>query len=215
MKIVKRIAKWILYILLIPITYLLISLLLTAITVDRKTTETNPNKSIFLATNGVHLDIIIPIKNIDSTVLSGINLKESENYLAFGWGDENFYLNTPTWGDLTFKNGFGALFLKSSTLVHVTHYQNKRSDWIEIKVTENELKKINRYLNETFFTNENGEKILLKNKGYTATDDFYKANGSYTCFNTCNSWVNSGFKKSGLKSCYWTPFDFGLMNKYK
>ncbi len=215
MKIVKKAAKWILYILLIPITYLLISLLLTAITVDRKTTETNPNKSIFLATNGVHLDIIIPIKNIDPIVLSGINLKESENYLAFGWGDENFYLNTPTWGDLTFKNAFGALFLKSSTLVHVTRYQNKRSDWIEIKVTEKELKEINHYLNETFFTNENGEKILLKDKGYTTTDDFYKANGSYTCFNTCNSWVNSGFKKSGLKSCYWTPFDFGLMNKYK
>src|SRR5690606_31118671 len=136
MKIVKRIAKWILYILLIPITYLLISLLLTAITVDRKATETDSNKSIFLTTNGVHLDIIIPIKNIDPIVLSGINLKEPENYLAFGWGDENFYLNTPTWGDLTFKNAFGALFLKSSTLVHVTRYQNKRSDWIEIKVTE-------------------------------------------------------------------------------
>lgn len=215
MKIVKKAVKWIFYLLLIPITYLLISLVLTAITVDRKDTETSLSKSIFLSTNGIHLDIILPTKNTDSSLVSGIDHTQTVNYLAFGWGDENFYLNTPTWGDLTFKNGFGALFLKSSTLVHVTRYQNKRSDWIEIKVTEKELKKINHYLNETFFTNENGEKILLKDQGYTATDDFYKANGSYTCFNTCNSWVNAGFKKSGLKSCYWTPFDFGLMNKYK
>ncbi|MBL4888255.1 MAG: DUF2459 domain-containing protein, partial [Flavobacteriaceae bacterium] len=46
-------------------------------------------------------------------------------------------------------------------------------------------------------------------------DDFYKANGSFSCLKTCNSWANSAFKESGLKSCFWTPFDFGLINKYK
>lgn len=212
---IKRILKWILFLLSIPLLYILISLLLTSITVNKKDKEDNAEKSIFLTTNGVHLDIILPKENIDSLLLLGIKQNTAENYLAFGWGDENFYLNTPTWGDLTFKNAFGALFLKSSTLVHLTRYQNKQSDWIEIKVTEAELKKLNSYLLETFFLNENGEKVMLIDKGYTSKDDFYKANGSYTCFNTCNSWVNSAFKNSGLKACYWTPFDFGLMSKYK
>ena len=67
----------------------------------------------------------------------------------------------------------------------------------------------------TFILNEKGEKILLKNKGYTSRDDFYKAKGSFSFYKTCNSWVNTGFKKSGLKACLWTPFDFGLMNKYR
>ncbi|REG87882.1 uncharacterized protein DUF2459 [Winogradskyella sediminis] len=58
-------------------------------------------------------------------------------------------------------------------------------------------------------------KIILENQGYSSIDDFYKAKGSYSCFKTCNSWVNSAFKESGLKSCLWTPFDFGLMNKYE
>ena len=66
-----------------------------------------------------------------------------------------------------------------------------------------------------FKINENGMKIILDNKGYSTRDDFYKSEGSYSCFKTCNSWVNIGFKKSGLKSCYWTPFDFGLINKYE
>ncbi len=215
MKILKKIVKWILYFLLIPIIYLLISLVLTTITIDKKDNENDSNKSIFLTTNGVHMDIVIPKKNIDSLLLSGIKHSKTENYLAFGWGEENFYLNTPNWGDLTFKNAFGAMFLKNSTLVHITRYQNKENDWIEIKVTESELKKMYSYLFETFVLNENGGKIILENKGYTLRDDFYKANGSFSCFKTCNSWVNSGFKNSGLKSCYWTPFDFGLMNKYK
>jgi len=215
MKLGKRILKWILYLLLIPVLYIAISLILSSITIDRKIENPVSEKTIYLTTNGVHLDIVIPKEHIDSLLLLGLKQEKSDKYLAFGWGDENFYLNTPTWGDLTFKNAFSAMFLKSSTLMHVTRYTSKSSDWIEIKITALELKKLSSYLQNTFKTSENGMKIILENKGYSSRDDFYKANGSYSCFKTCNSWVNSGFKESGLKSCLWTPFDFGLMNKYE
>lgn len=215
MKIAKKILQWILYFLLIPITYIMVSLILSLITVDRKDNNVDLDKSIYLNTNGVHLDIIIPIKDVDSSVLSGLKYNEIEKYMSFGWGDENFYINTPTWGDLTFSNAFNAMFLKSSTLIHVTRYKDKRKNWIEIKVNQDELKKINSYLFKAFEINANGMKILLENKGYTPIDDFYKSKGSYSCFKTCNSWVNTAFKESGLKSCSWTPFDFGLLNKYE
>ena len=215
MRIFKKALKWFIYFLIIPTAYSMVALILTAITVDRKVSDEKLNKVVYLTTNGVHLDIVIPKKNMDSLLLNGIHQNENEQYLSFGWGDENFYINTPTWGDLTVENAIKAMFLKSSTLMHVTRYQNKRTDWIEIKVTESELQKLNSYLLNTFETNENGMKIRLENKGYTSTDDFYKSKGSYSCFKTCNSWVNIGFKESGLKSCLWTPFDFGLMNKYQ
>ena len=207
--------KWILYFLLIPIAYLIISLILSSITVGRTVSNESSEKVIYLNTNGVHLDIVIPIENIDSLVLSEIKHSRNEKYLSFGWGDENFYINTPTWGDLTFNNAFSAMFLKSSTLMHVTRYKHERSDWIEIKVTQSELQKLNSYLFNTFEIDENGLKIILENKGYSSIDDFYKSKGSYSCFKTCNSWVNIAFKESGLTSCVWTPFDFGLMNKYE
>lgn len=215
MKIVKKILKWILYFSLIPVTYIVVSLILTAITIDRTPANKISDKSIYLSTNGVHLHIVIPKKDLDSLLLSGIKHKATENYLSFGWGDENFYLNTPTWGDLTFINAFRAVFLKSTTLIHITRYKQKQSDWIEIKVNEHEFKKLNTYLQNTFETDKNGMKIILENKGYSSIDDFYKSKGSYSCFKTCNSWVNTGFKESGLKSCLWTPFDFGLLNKYE
>lgn len=215
MKLVKRIIKWFLYFLLIPISYIIISLILTAITIDRKIYNEDNDKTIFLNTNGVHLDIIIPKNTINSLLLAGLKYEQADNYLSFGWGDENFYINTPTWGDLTFSNAFKAMFLKSSTLMHVTRYKSIRSDWIEIKISDTEFEKLNAYVLHTFKTNESGIKSRLENQGYSAIDDFYKANDSYSCFKTCNSWVNSGFKESGLKSCVWTPFDFGLMNKYE
>ena len=215
MKIVKKTLKWIAYFLLIPITYITISLVLSLITIDRKNGNQITEKSIYLNTNGVHLDIIIPINNLDSLLIHGLKKVQSDKYLSFGWGDENFYINTPTWGDLTFKNAFKAMFLKSPTLMHVTRYRSKHPDWIEIKISEEELNKLNSFIQNTFKTNANGMKVILEDQGYTPTDDFYRAKGNYSCFKTCNSWVNTGFKKSGLKSCLWTPFDFGLMNKYE
>lgn len=202
------------YILLIPVSYLLVSLVLSWITVDQINSASDLNKTIYLSTNGVHLDIVLPKNAIEDDLLSGLKHTTSDRYLSFGWGDENFYLNTPTWGDLTIRNAFNAVFLNSTSLIHVTRYQNKRSDWVEVKVDDKELQKLNNYILNTFKLNKDNQKIWLKNQGYTAVDDFYKAKGSYSFYKTCNSWVNTGFKQSGLKSCVWTPFDFGLLNKY-
>lgn len=215
LKILKKILKWILYILLIPITYFLVAFLLTWMTVDREIKISISDQTIYLNTNGVHLDVIIPRKNLSQELLADIQYSETEQYFSFGWGDENFYINTPTWDDLTFSNAFSAMFLSSPTLMHVARYSQTRSNWVEIKVNSIELKKLNAYIVKTFKTNEKGQKIILEGKGYSSIDDFYKAKGSYSCFNTCNTWVNSAFKESGLKACVWTPFDYGLLNKYK
>lgn len=215
MKLLKKILKWFLYFLIIPIAYLIGSLILTEITVEKIDNSTISDKEIFLNTNGVHLDVILSKSDIDEKLLKGLKISESENYLSFGWGDEDFYINTPTWNDLTFSIAFQAMFMKSPTLMHLTRYKKKQNEWVVVEINEKELKKMNEYILRTFKKDEKGNKILLVNKGYSINDDFYKAEGSYSCFKTCNSWINSGFKESGLKSCYWTPFDFGLMKKYK
>ena len=200
---------------MIPVGYLLVSLFLTWITVDRVETKQLFDKTIYLNTNGVHLDIIIPSENMDESLLKGLEQRSRDRFYSFGWGDENFYINTPTWGDLTFNNAFTALFLDSSTLIHVTRYSKVRTDWIVIKISENELEKLNTYILNSFKINEEGHKISIPYAGYSSTDNFYIAEGSYSCFKTCNSWVNNAFKESGLESCLWTPFDFGLMDKYR
>jgi len=215
MTIFKKILKWLLYILVIPLTYVITSLILTEITVEKIDNITVSEKVIFLNTNGIHLDVILSINDIDAELLKGLKISGKDNYLSFGWGDENFYLNTATWDDLTFNNAFQALFMSSPTLMHVTRYNQKQNNWVKVRITETGLKKMNNYISNAFKKDENGHKIFLKDKGYSTIDDFYKAEGSYSCFKTCNSWVNSGFIESGLKSCYWTPFDYGLLNKHK
>ena len=83
------------------------------------------------------------------------------------------------------------------------------------QLTPSELKKLNNYISEAFQKDKNGNKMILANKGYSTNDDFYEAIGSFHCFKTCDSWVNQAYKESGMKACLWTPFDFGLLNKYR
>jgi len=200
---------------MIPIGYLVISLILTYITVNKSENETENNKLVYLSSNGVHLNIIIHQNDIVTELKNGLEFIKDYEYLSFGWGDENFYLNTPTWSDLTFENTFNALFLNSTSLIHLSRYRYIKNSWKEVSLSEVELDKLNHYILESFQKDFDGNKIILPNSGYSKNDDFYKATGSYSCFKTCNSWVNSGFKESGLKACLWTPFDFGLMNNYK
>jgi len=216
MIVLKRIFKFLLYFLAVPISYILLSFLLTFITINNNSDKAiSKSKTIYLSTNGVHLDIIIPKKDIDATLLKDLVFYEPEQYLAFGWGDENFYINTPTWDDLTFGNAFQALFLKSPTLMHVTRYSYKSNTWVEVKLSEGQFKKLTQFILTSFKLDEGKNKIEIPGAGYSSIDNFYKANGSYSCFNTCNTWVNTAFKQSGLKAALWTPFDFGLLAKYQ
>ena len=215
MIVLRKIMKWVFIIVLIPVAYLLVSLILTIIPVNNETGNSENNKSIYLNSNGVHLNIIIPKGQIDSDLLAGLEYDMDDQYFSFGWGDRNFYLETPTWGDLTLKNAFVALFLTSPTLIHLTRYSGTRDDWAEIKVDQDQLNKINQFINESFYYDPQNKKVMLNNKGYSNNDDFYEALGSYSYYKTCNSWVNTGLKSVGIKACLWTPFEFGLLGMHQ
>ena len=214
MKWLKHIFKWSLYLIFgIPLLFLCVSYIMTQITVNDNEPElVIPEGFIFLNTSGIHLDIIIP-KNLMSEALARDLVQfNGEDYLSFGWGEENFYLETPTWGDLTFYNACQALLWKSSSLMHVTRHQEIDPKWVKIPISSDQLERLNQFILSAFTTDKHGRKLLLEEPGYSKYDNFYEANGDYYCLNTCNSWVNDGFKACGLKACFWTPFDFGLMN---
>ncbi|MFH1001217.1 MAG: DUF2459 domain-containing protein [Bacteroidota bacterium] len=214
-KLLAKILKWTVFFISIPITYLFISLIFSLIPVNSKKQFSNQSQSIFINSNGVHSNIIIYKDLIDPKLLKGIRFLENECYFSFGWGDREFYLNTPEWSDLTFKNAVNACFFKSSTLIHLSRYSSIQHDWIKIVVNPDQLEIINKHIFESFKIDFSQNTLLLENKGYSFNDDFYQANGSYSCFKTSNTWVNLGLKKAGIKACLWTPFDFGILRLHK
>ena len=154
------------------------------------------------------------VSSLSDELKSGLVLDQKAQFVSFGWGDENFYLNTPTWSDLTVSNACKAMFWESSTLMHVTWFTSRSEKWREVKVSKQQLNRIVTYLQKSFQLDKSSKKQYLLGAGYSNTDSFYKANGSYSCLKTCNTWVNDGFAQADLKACLWTPFDFGLLKKY-
>src|SRR5690606_6838751 len=64
--------------------------------------DCSPSNHIYFNTNGIHVDVILPIGYIDPGFRRQLGILPLSRYVAFGWGDRNFYIKTPEWSDLTF-----------------------------------------------------------------------------------------------------------------
>ena len=206
--------KWLLLIPAAIADYFVIALILTFVTVNNAETE-GRNEKIYLSTNGNHLFLVLKISDLSEEILESIEYENYDRYMSFGWGEENFYLNTPTWNDLTYKNAFTALFFITPSLINVSAHSYRDRHWTDIALSAEELCRMNEFIAKTFKYDESGGKIKLESGLYPVTERFYKANGKYTLFNTCNTWVNSALKYSGLRACLWTPFEFGPRRIYQ
>ena len=214
-KLLIIVVKILAFLIALPLLYIIISLVLTIIPVSEKESSQPKLNTIYLTTNGVHADLILPKNLINSDILEGQIMKPTDQYFAFGWGEENFYLNTPTWADLKFSVAFRAAFLESNTLIHVTRYRNAQKRWIAVQVTDEQLKNLNTYILKNLDLSS-GKIELVQGATYTPDrDNFYRAHGNYTFYQTCNSWLNTGLKESGMKGSLWTPFDFGVLRWYE
>lgn len=203
--------------------YIIAAFFLPKITVNQES-NTKPEVEVYILTNGVHTDIVMPIKNeqIDwSKLIKFENTKIADStykYLAMGWGDKGFYLETPEWSDLKASVAFKAATGLSTTAIHTTYYKNMKEgdDCKKIMISKEQYDRLIKYIDESFQKDASGNFLNIKtNANYGKTDAFYEANGSYSLFHTCNTWANSGLKASGQKCCFWTPLDSEIFSKYK
>ena len=170
---------------------------------------------LFLNTNGVHVDFIIPWDYLPADFAHELEILPGARFVAFGWGDRNFYINTPQWSDLTVSVAFKALFLKSPSALHVTFYQWQEDNWFALEICNQQLEQLIVYIENTFIKDKSGRLVRMEFEGYHENDVFFEAQGSFSLFNTCNAWVNRGLKTIEVKTAVWTPFDFGVLYHVK
>lgn len=213
-KLIKHIFKLIKRVLLLffgfVVIYLLTAWICSNISTSSNNAKTGELYEIYASSNGVHSDVIIPVELLKES-FSGLGYKTQPKYIAFGWGDKGFYLNTPTWGDLTFSTAVNAVFFKSPTAMHVTEHTNIGSNWKKVEVDNFQLIALINFIQNSFEFNSNNEFIKITSYSYDSNDTFYEAKGSYSCIRTCNTWTNEAMKKANIKTAIWTPFDWGIL----
>ena len=203
--------KTLAWILLLLGIYVGLSFLLSYIPVNNEQTdEARPNR-LYAHSNGVHLDLVFPLDLVPENLLAQFPRAADAKLLAIGWGDKGFYLDTPTWAELSPKVAVKAMLLPSPTAMHVTEHLAVDPTWSRIDLTDRQLADLWVYIENSFDTSDGGSITELTGKGYTARDRFYEANGNYSLFITCNTWVNKALREIGVKTAVWTPMDKGVL----
>jgi uncharacterized protein (TIGR02117 family) len=226
-KILKRTLKYtirgILMFIGVIALYLLTAYLFGKITIEGVSTSEKKEYSVYLLNTGVHTDIVMPAKsdaiNWTNTfpISNALEADTASEYLAIGWGDKGFYLETPDWGDLKFSTAFKAAFWLSSSAVHTTYYKDLPTSMekVELKLSKKQYKKLIKYIKDSVKYGKSSAEFIKTDAVYGKRDAFYEARGTYSFLFTCNTWVNDALKASDQRSCFWTPFAGAIFEKFK
>ena len=179
---------------------------------------------VYVKTNGVHADIVVPVRNDimdwsrEIPFSNNVSQDTVYGYLGLGWGDKGFFIDMPSWSDLTFSLAFHAVFWLNTTAMHATYYKEMTEDrdCRRITISHDEYVRLVEFIGGRFKKDADGHFINIKtDAAYGVTDAFYEARGRYNLFYTCNTWTNDALAASGQRHCLWTVFDRGILLKYK
>lgn len=199
---------------LIPLgIYLAAAAILGHIPANAGWREPTTGTTIFIQTNGVHTGIVMPV------AAQGIDWRDrvpasdlpdprgAGQWLAFGWGDRGFYIDTPTWRQARLSTIVTALTGSGSTVMHVDHLDPFAPDenWRPLRLRPDEYRRLASFIAATF-----AEKQQVA-PGYTARDVFYPARGHYSALRTCNVWTGNALRHAGIRTGMWTPFSGDVM----
>ena len=204
----------------LPVTWFLAAFLLGAIPANSDWREPARGVQLYVRTNGVHTWILMPKTNaiMDWRPYAPPgHLRDPRygegDYIAVGYGNRQFYLNTPTWADLTVRNAFYAAFGGGPPLLHVEHeFRPQPSEYTRpLRVTPGEYRRLVDFIRPRFRRDSRGRTIPVLGRGYNDWDMFYEAQGGYSFVFTCNEWTGRALRTAGVRTGLWTPLAQSIM----
>lgn len=170
--------------------------------------------TIYVESNGIHVGLVVP------KTAAGVDWRPAfpsgdladpryaaHDHLAIGWGERTFFLNTPTWGDVSSRTILAAALGSDRTLLHVEHIGRPMAaaDVRPVVLRPSEYRRLAAYIRATMVAG--GE----RRRGYAGHDAFYQARGRYDAYKTCNAWVGDALRFAGVRIGAWTPFPFTVL----
>lgn len=156
---------------------------------------------IYFIKQNWHTAIVFNTQELNSNLFRQYDSFSEFGLIDIGWGDEEFYQSL----GFDFELAFKALFYPTPSTLRVEGINLTKEEYfdlseivIELEVSDEQFKNICTFINNTFYINDSGETLIL-NKKAGGKIVFYKSNGSYHLFNTCNTWLASGLRESGIE----------------
>ena len=201
----------------LPALYLVAALAGSLIPLNSGWTEPRDGKTIYIADNGIHADIVMPVsaQGLDwSRLIARPPAAAGAQWIAFASGEQRVYLETPTWWDITPRTIWSAL-TGGRRVMHVEYVPSPYYTAREIRLRPEEYRRLWAAIRADFALDANGRPQLIAHRGYGPADAFYRAVGKESAFRTCNTWVAKWLRLAGVKTSLWPPFVQGLVWRYR
>jgi uncharacterized protein (TIGR02117 family) len=219
----RSLLRWTLAALLaLPLLYFLAAFAGALIPRNAGWTEPDEGVQIFVRTNGVHADVVLPAQaeGIDWYALlppdDVRNPDAAGGWVGIGWGQREFYLETERWTDLTARTALRAL-TGGDPLMHVAHLSEPRTSSANrpLRISPDAYRRMAEAIRRSFQSDAEGNAIALTGEGYADHDTFYESHGTYHAFRTSNQWTSDILAHAGVRIGVWTPFEQGIMWRFR
>lgn len=204
------------------VAYMVAGLVGGAIPANRGWVEAESGIPVWIEDNGIHTGIVLPL--VGPADIAGADWRDlisphdardpaygRHSHVAFGWGDRDFYVNTPRWRDLRPMTVVNAAIGSSRTVMYVERIAEPRPapHVRRVRLRPDEYARLVGFIRGSFDVGPSGR--AHAQPGYGAHDSFYAAKGRYTAFNTCNTWTGRALRRAGVRLGVWTPFSVTVM----
>lgn len=157
------------------------------------------HQTFYVISHGWHTGIAIDSKDLINRAPSLKDEFGNGDYLEIGWGDEQFYQAS----EITTGLALRAILLPTTTVLHIVEIPGEpqhyfpSSEIIRLSVPESGYEKMLEYILKSFMR-DGGDKIKKLGRGLYGNSRFYRANGNFHAFNTCNTWVSKAVASTGF-----------------
>lgn len=172
--------------------------------------------TIWVENNGVHTGLVLPL------VAAGVDWRPlarpdhlrdprlASRWLAFGWGDRDFFLRTPTWAELDPRTVARAAVGSDATVVHLEHIARPGfgPDVRPVVLRPAEYRRLAAFVRASVAVEQGRYRWR---PGYGRHDAFYAGTGRYSAYTTCNAWTGAALRAAGVRMGRWTPFPVTVM----
>lgn len=158
----------------------------------------------------IHYDLVLPMDaNLrQHFAFAGPYVQEPQaEWLLVGWGAEEFYTATGSYSEMSLKVAWASATGDDAVLrVEIAGeipQDHPNITWLDLSHTQYEA--LLKGLLSDFDRNAAGQPIRHSAPGFTLSDSFWEAKGSFSILNTCNQWISRQFSAAGIPFGRWTP----------
>lgn len=204
----------------VPLLYLAAALVGSLVPVNRGWEEPAEGTTVYLRSNGIHVDIIMPAEaeGLDWGPLfpasSFRGAPADARWFAFGAGERRVYLETPTWWDLSPRTVWAAL-VGGERVMHVERTNDPGAELRAVRLRPEEYRRLWAAIRAELTLDAEGRPERIEHPGYTPEDAFFVGRGRASAVSSCNTWVAERLRIAGVEASLWSPFAQGLLWRYR